>query len=118
MGQSEVRFRSSACVLASGFILFALAAAGQADSQPSGFKAAKLAEMDAAITNAIAEHKLPGGVLWLERRGQIYHRAYGYRALEPKREPMTEDTLFDMASLTKVMATAPALMLLIERGQI
>jgi len=82
------------------------------------FKPGKLAEMDAAITNAIAEHKLPGGVLWLERHGQVYHRAYGSRALEPSREPMTEDTIFDLASLTKVVATTPALMLLLERGQI
>jgi uncharacterized protein YbbC (DUF1343 family)/CubicO group peptidase (beta-lactamase class C family) len=74
--------------------------------------------MDAAITSAIAEHKLPGGVLWLERQGQVYHKAYGNRALEPAIEPMTEDTIFDFASLTKVVATTPAMMLLIERGQV
>jgi len=83
-----------------------------------GFKAATLAEIDAAITNAIAEKKLPGGVLWLERRGQVYHRAYGNRAVMPKAEAMTEDTIFDLASLTKVLATTPAIMLLIERGQV
>ena len=79
---------------------------------------AKLAEMDAAITNAIADKKLPGGVLWIERNGQSYHKAYGHRALVPKEEPMTEDTIFDAASLTKVIATTPAAMLLIERGKL
>ena len=49
--------------------------------------------MDAAITNAVAENKLPGGVLWLERRGQIYRRAYGNRATEPKTESMTVNGL-------------------------
>src|SRR5260221_587947 len=85
---------------------------------PAGFKAAKLSEMDAAITNAIAEKRLPGGVLWFERRGQVYHRAYGNRSREAKPEPMKEDTIFDLASLTKVVATPPAMMLLIERGQV
>jgi uncharacterized protein YbbC (DUF1343 family)/CubicO group peptidase (beta-lactamase class C family) len=99
------------CWLLSVVIAFAL-------TVPAGFKPEKLAEMDAAITSAIAEHKLPGGVLWLERQGQVYHRAYGNRALEPAIEPMTEDTIFDFASLTKVVATTPAMMLLIERGQV
>src|SRR5258708_700010 len=82
------------------------------------FNAAKIADMDQAITNAIAEHKLPGGVLWLEREDRIYHKAFGHRALVPETEPMTEETIFDAASLTKVLATAPSIMLLLERGQL
>jgi uncharacterized protein YbbC (DUF1343 family) len=82
------------------------------------FHPAKLAELDAAITNAIAQKKCPGGVLWLERDGVAYHRAYGQRAVLPEAEPMTEDTLFDAASLTKVVACTPAVMLLVERGQV
>ena len=84
----------------------------------AAFRADKLAEMDAAIREAIAAKKLPGGVLWLEREGTVYHQAYGQRALIPAEEPMTEDTIFDAASLTKVIATTPAILLLIERGQI
>ena len=91
--------------------------AASAEAAPIGFKAAKLAAMDAAITNAIAEKKLPGGVLWLERQAHAYHRAYGNCAVEPQTEPMREDTIFDLASLTKVVATTPAIMLLVERGQ-
>ena len=82
------------------------------------FHAAKLQEIDAAIEAAIANQKLPGGVLWLERLGATYRKAYGHRALVPSEEPMSEDTVFDAASLTKVVACAPAVMLLVERGQI
>ena len=74
--------------------------------------------MDAAVNQAVAEGKCPGAVLWLERNGVAYHHAYGKRALMPAEEPMTESTIFDVASLTKVIATTPAVMLLIERGQI
>ena len=48
----------------------------------------------------------------------IYRKAYGSRALEPKREPMTLDTVFDLASLTKVIATTTAVMQLVERGKV
>ncbi|MBI5396165.1 MAG: beta-lactamase family protein [Verrucomicrobia bacterium] len=82
------------------------------------FRAEKLAEMDAAIEEAIAAKKLPGGVLWLEHRGQSYRKACGQRAVLPAAEPMTEDTIFDVASLTKVAATTPAVMWLVERGQV
>jgi CubicO group peptidase (beta-lactamase class C family) len=82
------------------------------------FRPEKLAEMDAAIVQAIADKKCPGGVLWLEHRGVGYHKAYGNRALVPSVEPMTENTIFDAASLTKVVACTPAVMLLVERGQV
>ncbi len=82
------------------------------------FYPAKLMEMDEAIERAIAEKQCPGGVLWLEHRGVSYHKAYGNRALVPTKEPMTEDTIFDVASLTKVVACTPAMMLLVERGQV
>jgi uncharacterized protein YbbC (DUF1343 family)/CubicO group peptidase (beta-lactamase class C family) len=79
---------------------------------------ARLAEMDAAINAAIASNRAPGAVLWLERRGAAYHKAYGQRAVIPAGEPMAEDTVFDAASLTKVIATTPALMKLVEAGKV
>ena len=82
------------------------------------FRAEKLADMDAAIEQAIADGKCPGGVLWFEHRGVTYHKAFGHRALVPNEEPMTEDTIFDAASVTKVAACTPAMMLLVERGQV
>src|ERR1043166_1326 len=84
----------------------------------SAFRQDKLEAMDAAINHAIEENRCPGGVLWFEHKGQNYHKAYGERALIPKKEAMTEDTIFDAASLTKVIACTPAMMLLIERGKV
>ncbi|HXT40753.1 MAG TPA: exo-beta-N-acetylmuramidase NamZ domain-containing protein [Candidatus Angelobacter sp.] len=94
------------------------AALPPAGSPYSAFHTEKLAEMDAAIERALADHDCPGVVLWLERNDAAYHKAYGKRALVPAGEPMTEDTIFDAASLTKVIATTPAVMLLIERGKV
>ncbi len=94
-----------------------LLAATQLPAAPA-FKSARLAEMDAAITNAIAEKNIPGAVLWVERQGLSYHKAFGKRALVPATETISEDTIFDAASLTKVIATTPAVMLLVERGQV
>ncbi len=48
----------------------------------------------------------------------IYRKAYGSRALEPRREAMTLDTVFDLASLTKVIVTSTAVMQLVERGKV
>ncbi|HOC55863.1 MAG TPA: DUF1343 domain-containing protein [Verrucomicrobiota bacterium] len=106
------------------FSLVLLVFSGACQSVPppqnatSLFDPAKLAEMDAAIERAIADKKCPGGVLWLEHRGASYHKAYGQRALVPAAEPISEDTIFDAASLTKVVACTPAMMLLVERGQV
>ncbi len=82
------------------------------------FRPEKLREIDAAIEEAIAAKKVPGGVLWIERGGQVYHRAYGSRALVPAVEAMTEDTIFDAASLTKPIATATSIWLLVRDGKV
>jgi len=89
-----------------------------ATGRSGGFNPEKLAEMDAEIGSAIEAGKLPGGVLWLEHRGGVHRSALGDRAVEPGREPMTLDTVFDAASLTKVLATTPAVMWLVERGKV
>ena len=81
-------------------------------------RAPQLPQIDAAIETAIAEKRIPGGVLWIEREGRVYHRAYGNRALLPHVEPMTADTIFDAASITKPVATAPSIAILIERGSV
>ena len=61
----------------------------------------------------------PGAVLVVGHDGAvIYRKAYGNRALEPTREPMTLDTVFDLASLTKVIATTTAMMQLFEQGKV
>jgi CubicO group peptidase (beta-lactamase class C family) len=78
--------------------------------------AARLRE---AIEAGIREKQLPGAVVLVGRRDQVlFHEAFGHRAVVPALEPMTRDTIFDIASLTKVVATATATMILIERGQL
>lgn len=85
----------------------------------AGFNAEKLAEIDAAIASAIEERKLPGCVVCIGRRGKIaLLKAYGNRRLEPSEEVMTTDTVFDLASLTKPIATATSAMLLVEQGKL
>src|SRR5262245_38323208 len=111
-----VRSNLGFLILLSG--LFACVYPPTLRAAPALFRPDKLAEMDAAINQAIVEKKCPGGVLWFEHEGMSYHKAYGNRALVPAVEPMTEDTIFDAASLTKVVACTPAVMLLIERGKI
>ena len=75
-------------------------------------------DVDATINQAITEKKIPGGIYHFEQNGRVYEKAYGNRALVPDVEPMTVDTIFDAASLTKVVATTPSIWLLIERGKI
>jgi uncharacterized protein YbbC (DUF1343 family)/CubicO group peptidase (beta-lactamase class C family) len=81
------------------------------------FDAERLAEMDRMVEETIAQKGCPGGVIWVEREGRSYTKALGRRAVDPTAEPMTLDTIFDAASLTKVVATAPCVLLLVERGQ-
>jgi CubicO group peptidase (beta-lactamase class C family) len=83
-----------------------------------GFNGHHLAAIDAAIGAAIAAHSLPGAVYWLERGAAHAERAYGRLDFGPAAAPVTVGTVFDVASLTKVLVTAPAILLLHEAGQI
>jgi len=75
--------------------------------------------IDEVVVEAIAEKKLPGAVVLVGRGDEVvFRKAYGNRALAPSVEPMTLDTIFDMASLTKVVATTSAVMMLVEDGKI
>src|SRR3954470_22094422 len=90
-------------------------------AQPAavGMSARQLARIDGAVAESIAKSELPGAVVLVARRGRVVLRkAYGARALLPQREAMTTDTIFDLASLTKVVATATSVMILLERGQL
>ena len=73
----------------------------------------------ALVNEAIAAKKLPGAVVLINHDGKtVFEQAYGDRALEPVVEPMTEDTIFDMASLTKCLVTATAVMQLYEEKKL
>jgi len=93
------------------------AAVSESSSVPT--TAVRLGAVDSIIQQAIADGNIPGAVLVVGHSGAlIYRKAYGNRALEPRREPMTLDTVFDLASLTKVIATTTAVMQLVERGKV
>ncbi len=80
---------------------------------------AAFAPIDTILNDAIAHNELPGAVVVIGHNGHVvFHHAYGMRSLEPTREAMTEDTIFDMASLTKDLVTATAVMQLYEQGKI
>ena len=77
------------------------------------------ANLDQVLQQAIRDDQIPGAVVVVGNESRILHRrAYGYRSLAPRREPMTPDTIFDCASLTKVLATTSAIMLLVEEGKV
>jgi uncharacterized protein YbbC (DUF1343 family)/CubicO group peptidase (beta-lactamase class C family) len=77
------------------------------------------AAVDQQMERAVHDALIPGAVVVIGHNGHVvYQKAYGSRALIPHREPMTLDTIFDAASLTKVIATTPAIMRLFEQGEI
>ncbi|HSU30939.1 MAG TPA: exo-beta-N-acetylmuramidase NamZ domain-containing protein [Bryobacteraceae bacterium] len=75
--------------------------------------------VDRIVDEAVQTNVIPGAVLVIGHDGQvIYQKAYGFRAVVPQREVMTADTIFDAASLTKVVATTPSIMKLFEEGKL
>src|SRR6266446_6470332 len=84
-----------------------------------GISAEHLGRMEGVIQQSIEKHELPGAVVLVARHGRVvWRKAYGARAVEPQREAMTTDTIFDLASLTKVVATTSSIMILIEQGKV
>lgn len=93
-------------------LLFSAGAVAQASLD------SRLTILDSIINDAIAQQQIPGAVLLVGHDGRVaYRKAYGDRALEPRREAMTLDTIFDCASLTKVLATTTTIMQLWEQGK-
>lgn len=98
-----------------------LAPAALPEAPPAsvGLDPGRLAGLDAVVERAIADEAVPGAVVLVGRRGKIaYVKAFGMRAVTPEGEPMTRDTVFDLASLTKPVATATAVMILLEQGKV
>src|SRR3990170_3797018 len=75
--------------------------------------------VDAAVQAAVSAGEVPGAVVLVGQGERVlYRKAFGARSLVPRQELMTEDTIFDVASLTKVVATMPAVLLLAEQGKL
>ena len=84
-----------------------------------GMDRARLAEIEGVVREAISHKQLPGAVVVVGHKGRlVYRRAFGNQAVEPQPEAMTADTVFDLASLTKPVATASSVMILVEHGKI
>jgi len=100
--------------------------AGVSSSEPSeappekaGLSLSELEKIEPAVEASIKAGEMPGAVVLAVRHGKTYYlKAFGNRAIKPAKEPMTTDTIFDIASLTKVVATTPAIMHLADKGML
>ena len=98
-----------------GAVVFLSVAAGFAADPPA--PAANWSRIDAAVRRSIEAGEIPGAVVLIGHDGKVvYRKAFGNRSLRP-RQGMTTDTVFDLASLTKVVATTPSIMQLLEQGR-
>ncbi|HEY0079971.1 MAG TPA: exo-beta-N-acetylmuramidase NamZ domain-containing protein [Pyrinomonadaceae bacterium] len=116
---------TSGAFIASTLFVFLLAVQVAAQSLPLaapasvGLSAERLSRIDEAMRESIERREVGGAVVLVGRRGRVvWRKAYGSRAVVPAREAMTVDTIFDLASLTKVLATATSVMILVERGRL
>lgn len=115
----RIAFRVLSTLLILSCALPATRALPQSHGENVNVSRERLAAIDETVAASIAKRELPGAVVLVGRRGEIvWRKAYGDRAVAPAREAMTTDTVFDLASLTKVVATATSIMLLIERGKV
>lgn len=84
-----------------------------------GMNPVKLAQVDRVVNDAITAKEIPGAVLSIVRGNDIvYLKAYGNKSVVPTVEPMTTETLFDLASVSKCVGTTLAFMQLIENGYV
>jgi CubicO group peptidase (beta-lactamase class C family) len=84
-----------------------------------GFDPERLELVNHLVQRLVDAGCFPGAVLLVARRGRIaYFKAFGYAQLYPERRPMTLETVFDLASLTKVVATTPVILRLAEKGEL
>ncbi len=84
-----------------------------------GMSSQRLARVDGIIEKAIQKKTIPGAVLLVARKDKVvYFKAYGNAQVVPTKRKMEKDMMFDMASITKPMATATSVMKLVEMGKL
>ena len=84
-----------------------------------GLRSERLDQIGELAQEGLQRKRMPGCVVMIGRHGKIvYHEAFGHRQLQPELLPMQKDTVFDMASITKPVATATSIMILVEQGRI
>lgn len=90
-----------------------------AEASRLGFDTQRLEHIEPIVTAGIEANKMPGCVICFGRQGKIaWLKAYGDKRVEPSTDVMTTDTVFDMASITKPVATATSIMKLLEMGKL
>jgi len=91
----------------------------KAKPEELGFSSKRLSRIDAVVKKAIDEKKIPGAVVLVARKGKVvYKKAFGYASLEPEKKILTDDMIFDLASVSKPIGTATAVMMLVEEGKL
>lgn len=119
-----IKLKERFAFLLLAFLIFGFVAAHAAELQrvspdKVGLRPEQFRFVDEVIENAVKQEQIPGAVLAVVRHGKMaYLKAYGYRRLVPQKEPMTVNTVFDLASCTKPVATAMSIMKLVEQGKI
>ena len=100
--------------------LFSQETRASTETDRAGILKKRLQRIDEMVEQAIAEKKMPGAVVAIGHKelGLVYEKAFGHASLLPLKVPMQKDTVFDLASLTKPIATATSIMILVERGQV
>src|SRR5690606_16177423 len=84
-----------------------------------GLSASRLQAIDALVQSAVNRRTIPGAVLMVGRQGKlVVRKAYGNRALRDRTERNSLETIYDLASLTKVIATTSSILKLQEEGQL
>ncbi|MFN4112070.1 MAG: serine hydrolase domain-containing protein, partial [Ignavibacteria bacterium] len=84
-----------------------------------GLSSEKLKYIDSVVNKNLNEGNMPGAVVVIGgKNGIVFRKAYGYSWLVPEKKLMTLETIFDLASVTKPVATATSVMILLERGLI
>lgn len=121
-----MRIKMEQTTKAFSLIIFVLlcvfsAASSHAQSNPAApsLKEEQLSAISGIIEKAISSDQIPGAVVLVGSNDRVlFRKAFGYRSVDPKKMPMTFDTIFDLASLTKVIATTTAIMQLVEKGSL
>jgi CubicO group peptidase (beta-lactamase class C family) len=96
-----------------------LESSGTARPEESGLSGKHLRLLDGILEKALSRKDFPGAVILIGRKGKtVFRKAYGDCQWVPQRRPMDEAMIFDLASITKPVATATSLMILVEEGKV
>jgi uncharacterized protein YbbC (DUF1343 family)/CubicO group peptidase (beta-lactamase class C family) len=117
--KDDNKIKSALVCILSGLLFFTYSAAQDAAASSTKKLKENLKQIPGIVNEAISKRQIPGAVILIgDHEKVLYRSAFGDRALKPEKLPMTADTIFDIASLTKVIATATAVMQLAENGRL